>query len=109
MAGAKGFGSPNDRGGVTGQHAVQQAWAFGEAPGDEAAADPGVAGERPLPVDPVAIAVAAAEQSEAAGMGHRRGEPAAGDRVHGGEQNRVLDAECLCQPVPDGHSCWGLC
>jgi hypothetical protein len=76
---------------------------FGKTPGDEAAADPDVARAAPFSVNPVAVAIAAAEQTEATGLADRRGQPAAGDEIHGGEQNWVLDAQHLSQAVLNGH------
>jgi hypothetical protein len=67
------------------KRAVEQVRALLQGPGDEAAADPGVASACPLPFDPVAVAIATAEQAETHGLADRRGEPAAGHEVHGGE------------------------
>jgi hypothetical protein len=72
-------------------------------PGDEAAADPGVARALPLLVKPVAVTIASAEKSEPACVADRRREPAAGDEVHWSEQNRVLNSERLRQPILNGH------
>jgi hypothetical protein len=72
-------------------------------PGDEAAADPGVARALPFLVKPVAVTIASAEKSEPACVADRRREPAAGDEVHWSEQNRVLNSERLRQPILNGH------
>jgi hypothetical protein len=76
---------------------------FGKTPGDEAAADPGVARAVPFSVDPVAVAITAAEQTEATGLADRRRQPAAGDEIHRREQNWVQDSEHLSQAVLNGH------
>jgi hypothetical protein len=94
----------HDRGRFTGKDAVQQFWALSQAPGDEATSNTGVARLSPFSIDPVALAVATAEKAEATRIAYRRGEPAARDHVHGGEQNGVLYTKCLRQPVLDGHS-----
>jgi hypothetical protein len=83
----------HDRGGLVGENGVEQPRALRQAPGDEAAADPGVACTSPFPFDPAIVAVAATELAEPTGLADRGGEPAAGDEVHGGKQDRVLDAE----------------
>ena len=76
---------------------------FGKTPSDEAAADPGVARAALFSVDPVAVAITAAEQTEPTGLADRRRQPAAGDEIHRREQNWVLDSEHLSQAVLNGH------
>src|ERR1700730_17278582 len=70
---------------------------------DKAAVDPGVRRERPFPVDPVAVAVAATEQAEAARLAYGRGEPTTGNDVHRGQQDRMLNSKNLREAVMDGH------
>jgi hypothetical protein len=60
---------------------------------------------------PVGVtAVAAAEVAEAAGMGDGGGEAAAGDDVHGGEEDGVVDGEGAGEAGGEGHGAavrWG--
>ena len=83
--------------------ALQYLRPFGETPGDEAAADPGVARALPFSVKPIVVTIASAEQSEPACVADRRREPAAGDKIHRSEQNRVLNSQRLRQTILNGH------
>ncbi len=59
------------------------------------ASHPGACRGGELPLQPLSVAVAAADQAQSARGGHRGGEPGPGDEVHGGEQDGVLDSEGL--------------
>ena len=55
----------HDRGGPVSKSALQDFRSLSEIPGDEAAADPGVARALPFLVKPVAVTIASAQQSKA--------------------------------------------
>jgi hypothetical protein len=93
----------HDGRGLMGNDRGQHPGALRQAPGDEATADPGVARARPLPLDPAAIAIAATDQAQPTGVAHRRGQPAAGDNVHGGKQNWMFNSKRPGQPILDSH------
>src|SRR6185437_9762791 len=60
--------------------------------------------DRQLVREPVAITVAAAEESEAAAIGYRCGERTASDPAHRRQRDRVLDAEKPGERRGHGHS-----
>ena len=100
----------HDGGGAMSKSALQDLGPLSETPGDEAAADPSVAGALPFLVKPIAVPIASAEQSEPACVADRRREPAARDEVHRSEQNRVLNSQRLRQTILNGHVLGhGLC
>src|SRR6266481_3139431 len=70
-----------------------------KAPGDKAAADPGIPRMLPFSVDPVAIAIPATKQSKPTSLANCCSESAAGHEVHRGEQNWVLNPERLRQMI----------
>ena len=73
----------HDCSGLVGKGALEQFGGLRKAPGVEATADPGISGACPLPLDPVAVAVAATDQAKPALVAHSCGEPATGDDVRG--------------------------
>ena len=75
------------------ERAIEQRRLFRQAPGDEAAPDPRVAGRREFSLEPVAVAVTAADDPKSARRAHRGGELAVRHHVHRREQHRMLDAE----------------
>ena len=83
--------------------ALQDFGPLSEAPGDEAAANPGVARALPFLVKPIAVPIASAEQSEPACVADCRRKPAAGNEIHWSEQNRVLNSQRLRQTILNGH------
>jgi hypothetical protein len=83
----------HDRRGTPVQGDVQQLRITGEAPGDESDADSGALRLVELALQPIGITVTAADQAQAAGRRHDRGQPAAGYVGHRGEQDWVVDAE----------------
>ncbi len=85
------------------QHTRQQLGLAGQGPGDEAAADPRVAGSGEFPIEPGGIAVAAADQAEAAAGRDRRCQPPAGGAAHRGQQDRQPDIQRLGQSCPPFH------
>ena len=87
-----------DGAGPIGEHLLEQLGARAQRPGDEAVADLRVAGGAPFVLQPCRVAVAAADEAEAAGARHRRGEPAAGGERHRRGDDGVRDAEALRQP-----------
>ena len=87
-----------------GERGVEQVGFLRKAPGDEPAADPRVAGSREFPLEPVRVAVAAADQPKAAGLAHGCGEPAVRDEVHRREQDRVFDPEQVGDTGPQSHA-----
>jgi hypothetical protein len=85
------------------QRGVEQAGLFGERPRDEAAADPPVARRGKLPLEPLLVAVAAADQPEAAGLAHRPGQATAGDAAHRRQQHRVRDVKLFSKAGAQRH------
>src|SRR5581483_4371151 len=65
--------------------------------GDEAAADPLVAGRLEFAFQPGRIGIAAADQPEAAMRAYRRRQRAAGHHAHRRQENRMPDSEPLRQ------------
>ena len=107
--GANGAGSPNDsmigaRIGV--ERDVEKFGFLRQTPGDEADAERSGAifQLRGLRFEPGAIPIAAAKDAEAAGFTHRPGQPAAGDRVHRRQQDRMPDAQKCRQIRTDRHA-----
>ena len=70
-----------------------------QAPGNEANTDARIAGAVELASHPLRIAVAGADQAEAAGARHRGGEAAAGDESHRRQHQRSCDAEYVAHHV----------
>ena len=77
------------------ENTVEQLWLLFQRPGDEAAAHRDVTGGAKFGIEPVSVAIAAADQSQAARGGHRGGEPSAGGERHWRGNDRMLDAKLL--------------
>ena len=73
-------------------------------PGDEADPHGGIAGRIELLLDPIGAEIAGPQQPEPAGPRHGGGQPASGDRPHGGQQDRVSDVEKPGEFGREGHS-----
>jgi len=71
-----------------------------QRPGNEAAADAGIAGSGEFPLEPFGIAITAADQAEPARFAHRGRELAARRIGHRRGDDRMLDTELLRQPRP---------
>src|SRR6478752_8681682 len=76
---------------------------FGDAPGDEAAANSRIARASPFSLYPVSITVAAAKKAHAPRLADGSGQSAAGDQVHRREQNRMFDVEQFRKAIANGH------
>src|SRR6185295_10624727 len=93
-----------DRLGLAGDHGLEKLRLAAQGPGDEAAADPLVAGSAELTLEPSRlVAVTATQQSEATGTRHRRRELATGDPIHWCTDDRMPDLQSLAQPGRYGH------
>ena len=106
MRAANGSGSPNDRktgARVACEHEVEQLRLLLQRPGDEAASDRCVAGRAELGIEPVRVAVAAADQPKPSGRRDGGGEPPARRERHGRGDDRMRDAELLRQPRVQCH------
>ena len=102
MRSANGAGSPNESITAAGsalEHQVEQTRLVGQAPGDEADAVANLRGGEPVELarQPELVAVAAAEDAEAAGPADGRGQRGVGDEVHRCEQHRMVDGEAAGQ------------
>src|SRR6185436_14138853 len=75
------------------QREVEEAGLLGEAPGDEADAHTRAVRAIELAPDPFRVAVARADQAEAARRRDGDSERTAGDETHGCEHQRLLDAQ----------------
>jgi len=87
----------HDRRRLPRQRHVEQLGITGEAPGDEPGSDPCPLRLVELALQPSRIAVAPADQSQAAGRRHGRGEPPPGYFGHRCKQDRVFDPEEFCE------------
>ena len=85
---------------------VEQFRPFGQAPCDESATHPRIAGRFELLLQPLAAAVSASDEPEAAGLADRGGQPAGRHQVHRREQDGVLDAEHLGHTSLERHCRW---
>ena len=92
-----------DGGRVARENTVEQLRLLLQRPGDEAATHGYVAGGAELGIEPINVTIAAANQSQTAGGGHRSGEPSAGRERHRRGNDRMPDAELLCQPRVQCH------
>ena len=93
----------HDGGRLPRQGLIEQLGLSGKAPGDEPAPDLGPIGSVEFALQPFGVAVAAADEAQAAGRRHRRREPAPGNHGHRGEQDWVLDPEELRQTSGQCH------
>jgi hypothetical protein len=79
--------------GLVREREVEELGALGEAPGDEADPDARIASKLELRADPFRVAVAGADEAQAAGRRYRGGERAAGDESHRRQYQGLFDAE----------------
>jgi hypothetical protein len=73
--------------------------ALSKTPSDKAAANPGIARALPFSIDPVAVAIPAANQSAPTCLANCSSKPATGHEVHRGEHYWVFNPECLRQTI----------
>jgi len=85
------------------ENTIQQVRVLRETPGDEPTPDPRITRMNPFRLNPITVSIPATEQAQAAGMADCGGEPPASNDVHRCEQDRMFDAEYLCQAIADGH------
>src|SRR5436190_17947477 len=78
-----------------GERQIEQLRPIGQAPGDEADADARAFGLLILAADPVGVAVAAADQAQAAGARYSRRQRTARDKAHWRQHQRFVDTQEL--------------
>jgi hypothetical protein len=90
-------------GGQPRQHRIKQFGTFCQRPGDKTAADPRIPRFGQFAFEPFGVAIAAADQAEAARRRRRGGELAAGGERHRRPEDRMLNVEQFSQSRMQGH------
>ena len=85
------------------ENTIQKFGVFREAPGNESTSDLRITRTSPFPINPATVAISATKHTQPTGMADGCGESPTGNEVHGREQDRMLDAEYLCQTIANRH------
>src|SRR5688572_27585999 len=88
---------------LLGEDLIQQLWIPRHRPGNEPAADPCIPRCCELLLEPIGVAITAADDAEPACIGDGGSKPPARDHVHGRQKNWMLDSELLREPCPQTH------